>query len=337
MKRAIPLLLCAWLAGGVAAAEPATRGYSVYFDQDLFVPGTNQDRDYTMGLGIEVFEEQGPLYLLGDILDTVGPVLRFDRQKGRIHQSWFFGSVTYTPDDIANPEPIRDDRPYASLLYLANKKVVTDDDQALGIEIMVGAIGLDVAEQVQSGLHGWVRDTFDTDEPQDPEGWRHQISDGGELTVRLRVARSHLWRRGDAWDLAGGWEANLGFQTNASIGLTARYGDVDSPFWSVPYDPINRGAFVPSLRDDELYVWAAGRLRAVAYDALLQGQFRDSEVTVSGDDMRRLVWEGGVGVTKAWPGLQVTFAINAKAGDTELPRAPEQHVWGGLYFSWGFR
>ena len=55
------------------AAPAGQRGYSLYFDQDLFVPGTNQDRDYTMGLGIEVFEDQGPLYLLGDVIDAIGP------------------------------------------------------------------------------------------------------------------------------------------------------------------------------------------------------------------------------------------------------------------------
>lgn len=320
---------------GPSTAPTGQRGYSLYFDQDLFVPGTNEDRDYTMGLGIEVFEEQGPLYLLGDVIDTVGPLLGLDKRTGRIHQSWFFGSVTYTPDDIGDPDPILDDRPYASLLYLANKQVVADHDQVIGIEVMVGALGLDVAEQVQTTLHGWARNWGDDSEPEDPEGWRHQISDGGEPTLRLRVARSHLLGEGDAWDLASGWDANLGFQTNASIGLSARYGDKRSPFWSIPYDPINRGSFVPSLKHDELYLWTAGRLRGVGYDALLQGQFRDSDVTVDYDDMRKLVWEAGVGVTKAWPGLQVTFAINAKAGDTRLDSAPDEHIWGGLYFSWG--
>lgn len=82
----------------VAAAYSGTgdvpsnqRGYSLYFDQDLFVPGANEDRDYTMGLGTEVFKDQGPLYLLGDVIDTVGPLLGLDRQTGRIYQSWFFG------------------------------------------------------------------------------------------------------------------------------------------------------------------------------------------------------------------------------------------------------
>lgn len=333
----LPLVGATSADSGNAEALTGQRGYSLYFDQDLFVPGTNEDRDYTMGLGIEVFEDQGPLYLLGDVIDSIGPLLRLDKSAGRIYQSWFFGSVTYTPDDIGDPAPIYDDRPYASLLYLANKQVVADHDQVIGIEVMIGAMGLDAAEQVQSTLHRWARDLSGNSEPVDPEGWRYQISDGGEPTLRLRVARSHLLGDGESWDVAGGWDANLGFQTNASVGLSARYGDKNSPFWSIPYDPINRGAFVPSLQSDELYVWASGRLRAIGYDALLQGQFRDSEVTVDYDDMRKMVWEAGVGVTKSWPGLQVTLSVNAKAGDTRLARAPDEHVWGGLYISWGQR
>lgn len=329
---AILVSLCSSMA---MSGEDVRRGYSLYFDQDLLVPGTNDDRDYTMGLGFEVFEDQGPLYLFGGVIDSFGKALGFADLTGRVYQSWFFGSLTYTPDDIANPEPIFDDRPYASLLYLANKKVVADDDQVLGTELMIGMIGLDVSEQVQTSLHTGVRKRRGSVEPKDPQGWRYQISDGGEPTVRLRLARSHRLAAGDAWDFAGGWEANLGFQTNASIGASLRAGDIASPFWGLPYDPINRGAFVPWLRSDEWYLWGAGRLRAVAYDALLQGQFRHSEVTVDPDDMRRLVWEGGVGLTKAWPGFQVTFAVNAKAGDTTLAKAPDEHVWGGIYVSWG--
>jgi hypothetical protein len=314
-------------------AGPGGFGLGVYFDQDLFVPGANDDRDYTMGLGVEVFQDQGPLYLLGDLLARLEPLVGLDRRCGRIYRSYLLGSVNYTPDDIGNPRPIFDDRPYASLLYLANKQVVADDRRALGVELMVGALGLDVAENVQTALHGWYREQTGDTEPVDPAGWDYQISDGGEPTLRLRLADTRRFAQGRGWDLAHGWDLNLGFQTNASIGLSGRLGRLESPFWSLPYDPINRGNFVPALGGDEFYLWAAGRLRAVAYDALLQGQFRDSAVTVDDDDIRRLVWEAGVGVTKSWAGFQLTFAINAKAGDTRLPNAPDEHFWGGLYLS----
>lgn len=330
------LLLLAANARADDCVLPATTGdfgLGLYFDQDLFVPGTNDDRDYTMGLGIEVFQDEGPLYLLRNLLRRLDPLVGFDRRCGRIYQSYLLGSVTYTPDDIGDPRPIFDDRPYASLLYLANKKVIADDRRALGVELMVGALGLNASNTVQTALHGWYRDATGESEPVDPQGWDYQISDGGEPTLRLRLADTRRFAHGRGWDLAHGWDLNLGFQTNASVGLSGRVGRLNSPFWSMPYDPINRGNFVPSPNADELYLWGATRLRGVAYDALLQGQFRDSVVTVDDDDVRRLVWEAGVGVTKGWAGFQLTFSVNAKAGDTRLPNAPDEHFWGGLYIS----
>lgn len=317
----------------IAPTDPTGFGVGVYFDQDLFVPGANSDRDYTMGIGVEVFQDQGPLYLMGGLLARLEPLVGFDRRCGRVYRSFLLGSVNYTPDDIGNPEPIYSDRPYASLLYLTNKQVVADDKRALGVELMVGALGLDLARSVQEGLHGWYRDQTGGAEPVDPQGWRYQISDGGEPTLRLRLSDSRRFGQGRNWDLAHSWDLNLGFQTNASVGLSGRFGQLNSPFWSTPYDPINRGNFVPAISGEELYVWVAGRLRAVGYDALLQGQFRDSPVTVDYGDMRKLVWEGGLGVTKGWSGFQLTFSVNGKAGDTRLAGAPEDHFWGGLYLS----
>jgi hypothetical protein len=314
-------------------AQGSDIGLGVYFDQDMFIPGGNDDRDYTMGIAVEFFQDRGPLYLMGDLLERVDSVVGFDRRCGRIYRSFLLGAVSFTPDDIGNPEPIFDDRPYASLIYLANKQVVADESRALGVELMVGALGLGVADSVQTSLHQWYRGVTGKSEPVDPEGWDNQISDGGELTLRLRLSEARRLAHGDSWDMAGTWDVNLGFQTNASIGFSGRVGDLNSPFWSTPYDPVNRGNFVPAMGGDELYLWAAGRLRGVAYDALLQGQFRDSEVTVDESDLRRLVWEAGVGVTRSWSDYQLTFSINAKAGDTRLDAAPDEHFWGGLYIS----
>jgi hypothetical protein len=241
--------------------------------------------------------------------------------------------VNFTPDDIGDRAPIFDDRPYASLLYLANKQVVADDDRALGVELMIGALGLRIADEVQTALHRWNRELRGSNDPVDPKGWRYQISDGGEPTARLRVSDSRRFAHSGHWDLSHAWDLNLGFQTNASIGVSGRFGDLNSPFWSVPYDPINRGNFVPAFGGDELYVWGAARLRGVAYDAMLQGQFRDSRVTVDSDDVRRLLWDAGVGVTKGWRGYQLTLAFNAKGAETRLKDARNRHFWGGLYLS----
>ena len=68
----------------------------VYFDQDMFIPGANDDRDYTMGIGVEVFQDQGPLYLMGGLLKWLDPVVGFDRRCGRAYRSFLLGAVAYT-------------------------------------------------------------------------------------------------------------------------------------------------------------------------------------------------------------------------------------------------
>ncbi len=50
-------------------------------------------------------------------------------------------------------------------------------------------------------------------------------------------------------------------------------------------------------KDWEAYIWAGGNVTAWAYNGLLQGQFRHSEVRVSSDNMKRVVYDYTIGAT----------------------------------------
>ncbi len=317
------------VAGDIGAAQ---KGYGLYFDQDLLLPVVNEDRDYTMGVGIERFERESAFQLLQGPLRSVAGVLSIDDRKGELRTSYLFGSVNYTPDDLSASAPVPGDRPYASVLYLSNKRVVTDDAHAIGVELQVGLLGTYVAREIQRKLHqGW-RKLSDSDEPVTPRGWGNQISAGGEPTLRLRLARSdRLLGDSRRWDLAGTFDLSVGYQTNASAGLALRGGLLRSKFSSLPYDPINRGNFVPAFGDDELYLWGATRARLVGYDALLQGQFRDSTLTYDSDQLRRLVIDAGAGVTGSWRGVQLTLSANLKTSELDHGAADRTQWWGGLY------
>jgi hypothetical protein len=106
---------------------------------------------------------------------------------------------------------------------------------------------------------------------------------------------------------------------------------IASPFWSLPYDPINRGHFVPAFGGDEAYLWVAVRGRVVGYDALLQGQFRDSVLTYDASRIRRLVLDAGSGLTASWQGWQLTVSANLKTSELDTGVADRTHWWGGLY------
>lgn len=341
-----------WLAlnlcGASARAEPAddtsareSRGIAVYVDQDLFVPGFNEDRDYTMGFAVEFFQDQSGFLVFDDFARWFGNLTGLQRDDSKVYRSFMLASVNYTPRDLTRAEPLHDDRPYASLVYLANKRVIANEakTRAAGLEVLVGVLGLRLAQEFQTWAHRQWRSLSGSSVPKDPQGWHNQISDGGEPTVRIRYVDSQLLAAGPDrrwWDLSGTWELNLGYQTNASAGLSGRLGKISRDFWSLPFDPVNRGNFLPTTASDELYLWGAVRGRLVGYDALLQGQFRDSPVTVNTDELERLVLEGAVGITKSWRSLQASFAINAKSAEIDRGTAARNHVWGGLYFNFRF-
>jgi len=105
---------------------------------------------------------------------------------------------------------------------------------------------------------------------------------------------------------------------------------VTNGIWTLPFDPVNRGNFVPAGKGDEWYLWAAYRTRLVGYDVLLQGQFRDSDLTYSYSGIRRLMHEGAVGLNIGFQLIQVSFSVNAKSSETRRGSADREHLWGGV-------
>jgi len=314
------------------AAAPHDRGIGIYYDQDLLTPRFNEDRDYTTGVAFEFFWQQDGIYPMDQLVKFLGRQLGIHSGNGHTERSFMIGTVNYTPDNLSASEPIFDDRPYASLIYLSNKRVYAGHESAVGIDMQFGILGTGVAREVQQALHSFWRDVADSDRPVDPKGWHNQVSNGGEPTARLRLAYSTLLAESPGhWDLAGTASANIGYQTNLGLGLAVRAGHIISDVWTLPHDPINRGNFLPSLAGDEWYLWAAYRGIVVGYDALLQGQFRDSDVTYSQDDIKNFVHNAAVGLTVTYKPVQVTFSINAKSSELDARAADRDQIWGGIY------
>lgn len=314
---------------------PDKWGAGLYLDQDLAVPVLNEDRDYTMGIAAEFFwqDKNAGLYPLDGTIKRIGQWLGLHEKNDQIVRSFMLGSITFTPDNLADPEPIFDDRPYASLIYLSNKRVRINSKNALGVELQLGLLGTAISGNIQTKIHQLWRNATGDDTPVDPMGWEHQISNGGEPTFRLRISNSQTWIESPgAWDITPSWALTLGYHTNISFGLSARLGHLNSASWTLPYDPINRGNYVPALKSNELYGWVAYRLRLIGYDALLQGQFRDSDVTYSWAEIRHVLNEGGAGITFTYRPMQFTLSVNAKSSELKTGNDNRTHYWGGLYF-----
>jgi len=331
-------LLITCLPVSAMACPKDDRGFGVYVDQDLFALGINEDRDYTTGIAVECFWNRKDDHFMDVPALWLGQQLGVFDGYSDVERSYMLGNITYTPDNLSESAPILDDRPYSSLIYLSNKHVYANkkDRSAIGIDMKLGLLGTSISRDVQRFLHQQWRNTTGDSDPVDPKGWGNQISDGGEPTVGLRLTYTKAIKQLSSknWDVAGTASVSVGYQTSASLGMSARAGRIDSQVWTLPYSPINRGNFLPSLSGDEWYVWAAYRVHVIGYDALLQGQFRDSKVTFDSDDVRDVVHDAGIGLTLSYKPVQVTFSINGKSSELNTGTADRDHVWGGVYFIW---
>ena len=317
-------------------AEQPTQGIGIYIDQDLFVPFTNEDRDYTMGVAFEFFwAKKKGLYPFDNLVRQTAKLLGMKDSDNNIVYSFMLGTLAYTPDDLADTQPIYNDRPYSSLIYLSNKRVRADDRNAIAAEVLLGIIGTNFSRDAQSGFHSLYREIAGTVEPVEPRGWSHQISDGGELTMRLRLSNSRLqFSHPGLWDITSTVGLSLGFQTNASLGLAIRLGDINSKFWSLPHDPVTRGNFLPDEPKSEWYFWSAMRAHLVGYDALLQGQFKHSDVTFGSDEIEHLVYDGALGLTIGFDKSQLTVSANMKSSDLKITN--RKQVWGSINYLYYF-
>jgi hypothetical protein len=356
----VPLAAC--LAATVSAQSPCPNeerweGFNVLVDQDvLWEPAF--DQDYTMGLE---FVAQGCFVRnarLSAPLEGLDRLLGLGRAHERLRRedesytahSVSFGNVAFTPSkaQLGETQPIPDDRPYANLLYVKVRRTSARGGRALVTDLTLGLLGLRVGEWVQTKIHEG-RDVI-------PGGWPNQISDGGELTLKYRV--SPRWRLAHAFpadarrgpwgfDLAASVEANAGYYTNVAWGVSARAGLIRSPWWAFERNAIadvrvsradtRRRARDPFVR--EAYVWASGGTTVWLYNGLLEGQFRDSAVTLGFDEksaapLRRLTGDAQAGGTLRirWLGLGITYGVQWLTPTFGGPKN-RVHSWGSIYLS----
>ncbi|MFV2061755.1 MAG: lipid A-modifier LpxR family protein, partial [Gammaproteobacteria bacterium] len=163
-------------------------GWSVYFDNDGF-SGNSDDRGYSGGLSVSVSGDIAKASVI-----TLDPILHFtDDSLGLSNNSLLqlssieTGLTVFTPDTTSATEPLFNERPYASLIYLSNNRSQVDvyKRSAITSSFTLGVLGLKVAGELQNSLHKRVgASTVD--------GWNNQISAGGELTFRYSIAKQTI-------------------------------------------------------------------------------------------------------------------------------------------------
>lgn len=320
------------------APEREISGVRLHIDNDLFA-GRNQDRDYTGGMAITLsgtaardgFLSLDPVLTRIDELFATSPAasVRHARQ---------IGLMAFTPSDIVTDEAQQADRPYASLLFASNGRVRVDADDrgAWSSSLTVGVLGLQVSESLHNAVHRAVGS-------EAPQGYDHQISAGGEPTARYSLARHDLVYADPTGriDVKTTVEGSVGYLTQTSAAVSLRIGRFDTPWWSFApelTDYIAAPTPVESLGvQREMYFFAGGRVTARAYNALLQGQFRHSDVRYSFDEIEPIVAEAWIGImTQLFPNTELSYALHYQTAELREGKAARDAFWGGVQLAHSF-
>lgn len=307
-------------------------------DNDLLA-GRESDRDYTGGFAITLSGDRArnvPLSLdpLVGALDR--SLLRSD-SRGE-HAAYQVGLMTFTPADLAASHVLHDDRPYASLLFVANSRTRLDAEErtALFTSVTIGALGLPLAGQLHNAIHDLVGS------PR-ARGYSHQISAGGELTGRYILARQSLLAMNTSGNLEvkSGLQVSVGYLTEASAALSLRFGRISSAWWTwTPEMTDYTAAPTPMGRESrraESYLSAGVRVKARAYNAFLQGQFRRSEHRYSSSDLEHCLLETWIGFSRDMTErTQLSYTLNYQSAEVRSGDASRGTVWAAVQINHNF-
>ncbi len=309
------------------------RSWALALDNDILAPG-HRDQDYTYGI---TFTLTGPgagntWLSLDKPLTTLDRLLGLEAGGGTItQQSLEFGFFGFTPEDIQVADPNPDDRPYASLVYASSTREHLDPirQTAWKSTLTLGVLGLDLVGSMQDRIHSHL-------DGNRPRGWRHQISDGGELTGRYALAyQVYLGAPFDGGELKSSLQASVGYITEASWSLSLRAGRFHSPWSSFNPELASYGeksSYASSAQPaNEGYFWGGITIKARAYNAFLQGQMRDSAVTFDANQLRPVLLEAWLGYTQSFAeGFRLSYVIRAHSAEIKHGAGNRDLIWGSL-------
>jgi hypothetical protein len=337
----------------------------IFYDQDYTLEWyglkkLNEDRNYTMGLGLYyssislgkcfVFKpEKWINKLLNHRMFSKGISL-----KSQPSYSLMLADGAFTPDSLPARYIITNDRPYASITYL-QMNIVNSNYKPYRNYISsfsVGLLGIPVSREVQTYLHKQMND-HDTKPPRTPRGWHNQISKGGELTFAYSYAKEMLLtkkyingvnpEKSFGLEVKHGYKYSLGYYTYLGYEVDARIGWFNARNWTYNINPLsnNDKAFLSTLGKDhirpfELYLFQSIRPVFILYNALLNGQFRESAYKVNSAHTRHLIVEFnsglgvGFGIDKR-SSVDFKIKFSGRSPEFKLPgRLSRFHYWGGL-------
>ena len=205
-------------------AEPYNTGWALVLDNDA-VFSSFGDEDYTGGFSVALEGNRAKEYRL-----SLDRALTWVNEKLHLGGGWHpstiehlmqFGLTIFTPDLGSASHADVDDRPFANLLYLENSQFSVDatGNRAYQTTLTVGILGTDAGEIVQDAIHDI--------------GGNTKAPHSGKLTARYAVSmqsllHSSLTGKDKTLELKYRVEGDIGFITEGSAALAARWGQVET-------------------------------------------------------------------------------------------------------------
>lgn len=185
------LLLTACVASGPAVPppprpeaapdRPAFDGVWTFLIENDNFAFSRDDGNYTNGIVLSwtsgEVERREPRSLSNRLVSLASFLPFMADARYRHHAGFSLGQLIFTPEDIKDPDPPPDARPYAGILFLDTTVYARGEHSLHAYTLRLGVTGeISEAEEVQKQLHDW----FQTNKPR---GWSTQI--GNEPLLNL--------------------------------------------------------------------------------------------------------------------------------------------------------
>jgi hypothetical protein len=327
-------------ASSEAGNERASRLWTVRVANDLFA-FTDRDRDYTAGVAFTLTGEEARRHRLSPLralawADRASGFAAAQGGAAKQAEGVELGLLLFTPQDLAAVQPLPDDRPYANLLYVAASKLTLDEPRSVAFQssLAVGFLGLPLAEQVHAAVHEIVGS-------EEPRGYDHQISAGGEPTFMYAVSRYRLVASGSLggrrpYSLRSGVGGSLGYITEANVELVFR---TDAPWWTsspgaadyAGHPQVSSNAVPASRGGARVQIEAGAKLQARVFNAFLEGQARQSDVTFASSELEPILVHLWLGATTTLAsGLRVSYSVHRQTEEIERGRGARDFTWASI-------
>lgn len=310
------------------------KSWAFALDNDILVPG-HRDQDYTYGVNFTQTGAQvkDAIISLNKPLNTLDTWFGLDAASNQVEQRYTreIGIYGFTPEDKSVKAPNHRDRPYAGLVYLSSGREQIDwaKGSAWKTSFTLGVLGSALVGNLQNQVHKYTGG-------ERAQGWDNQISEGGELTARYMVAhQQQLHWGGDKLEVKSTIQGSIGYLTEASWGLSFRRGLINSNWSSFNPDLTSygeRSSYNSNTRQvTEHYLWGGFALKLRAYNAFIEGQFRDSAVTYNRSQLNSALVEGWLGYTVAFPnGVRLSYVMRGHTSEVRDGVGARNLLWGSL-------